>query len=108
MNAYPRDPGSSAVAYESDWNRKAPFGICPACGSVSVEDSSDSSPDVAFFQCSDRKCFSVISGMDEKTGEIFLTQIRTKWYENRPLNEWKEEEYAQRFKEEFIVEYGFA
>lgn len=37
-NEYPRAIGSDVVVTEKQWNQTAPFGHCPACGSIGIED----------------------------------------------------------------------
>jgi len=62
---YPRTPGSLEIAEPSALVEDAPFGHCPACGSVGMEDGPSFESDTMFFRCSDFEC-------------------RTYYYETRP------------------------
>jgi hypothetical protein len=53
---YPRKVGSSRVVYATQLCTEAPFGHCPACGSLGVEHLIEScDPDINFF-CPDKHC----------------------------------------------------
>ncbi len=56
MPNYPRVPGSDQRVSEDDWAMDAPFGHCPACGSLAMEDIQvPGDPEINFY-CSDTKC----------------------------------------------------
>ncbi len=69
--SYPRKPGSSSVVTEKEWNQDAPFGHCPACGSIGMEEIPiPGDPEITFF-CPDPKCLTVMGSRDP---------ARTKWF----------------------------
>ena len=63
--SYPREVGSPDIAEPSALLEEAPFGHCPACGSVGMEDGPSFESDTMWFSCSDFEC-------------------RTYYYETRP------------------------
>jgi hypothetical protein len=53
---YPRVPGSNTQVLERDWLQEAPFGRCPACGSLAMEDLPNPREEIVNFYCSDITC----------------------------------------------------
>lgn len=56
MAGYPRTPGSAMAVDEKDWNQASPFGCCPACGSMAMEDIQIPGDKDINFYCSDTLC----------------------------------------------------
>jgi len=79
MSCYPRRRGSSLAVNETEWNKESPFGHCPACGSVGIEEGPSSECEVALFRCSDESCFTLIF----VEGREFR-KIATAWSERKP------------------------
>lgn len=65
---YPRSPGSEDIVEPSSLVEDHPFGHCPACGSVGMEDGPSFESDIMFFGCSDFDC-------------------KTYYYETRPTSD---------------------
>ena len=53
---YPRTPGLLEIVEPSALVENAPFGHCPACGSVGMEDGPSFESDTMWFRCSDFEC----------------------------------------------------
>lgn len=83
---YARDPGSKGYILESQWNPKAPYGHCPACGSPGIEcrekkeraslETALPEEGIVLFSCSDKTCRT------KRTPRIRRAK-RTVWYEPR-------------------------
>lgn len=56
IRKYPRQPGSQTAVDENDWNQDAPFGRCPACGSLGIEEIAIPGDAEIAFYCSDMTC----------------------------------------------------
>lgn len=56
MSDYPRTPGSDIRVEKKNWNQNAPFGHCPACGSLAMEDIPIPGDLYINFYCSDITC----------------------------------------------------
>ena len=54
--AYPRQPGSATRIDETNWVENPPFGHCPACGSIGIEELAIVGDPVITFYCSDPTC----------------------------------------------------
>jgi len=102
MGEYPREPGSPGIVQEEKWNREAPFGHCPACGSLGIEEVPGIDCEGSYFRCSDESCRSNI------VVEHGRRETDTTWYENK-TPEHREQERAGtswnwgRFTYEFCV-----
>ncbi|KKW48085.1 MAG: hypothetical protein UY99_C0014G0015 [Parcubacteria group bacterium GW2011_GWA1_59_11] len=53
---YPREPQTAKRVAEADWAQSAPFGCCPACGSVGIEETIMSDEQEMCFFCPDEHC----------------------------------------------------
>ncbi len=73
--SYPRTPGLERIVHEEEWNPEAPFGNCPACGSIGIEELYIPGDKDITFYCSDGTCKTIM-------GERF--PARTKWYQTKP------------------------
>lgn len=68
--AYPREFNSEKIVHENDWNQEAPFGQCPACGSMGIEELHIAGDEDICFVCSDEKCLTIMGNR---------RPARTKW-----------------------------
>ncbi|MFA6406739.1 MAG: hypothetical protein WCW34_04450 [Patescibacteria group bacterium] len=81
-NKYPRAVGSDTIVTEKQWNQSAPFGYCPACGRIGIEELNiPGDPDICFY-CPDEGCKTIQNGRSQPA--------RTKW------NSEKTEELLER------------
>ena len=53
---YPREPQTATRVAEEEWVQGAPFGCCPACGSVGIEETLMSDEPEIWFFCPDEHC----------------------------------------------------
>ena len=74
---YPRNVGEIKFVLESEWEQKAPYGHCPACGSIGIEELAiPGDPDGAFY-CPDNYCKTIMGKRDP---------ARTKWNSMKPAD----------------------
>jgi hypothetical protein len=90
-NTYPRTAGSETVVHEKDWYQEAPFGFCPACGSLGIEELHiTGDPEIAFY-CSDLSCQTIMGRRRpartkwhcEKPAEIIRREVNGDWSWNQ-------------------------
>ncbi|MDP3934824.1 MAG: hypothetical protein Q8Q46_01230 [Candidatus Giovannonibacteria bacterium] len=62
------------------WNRKSPFGYCPACGVTGVEELPGFECEFAIFRCPNDLCFS-----KTPTEDGGFRIVHTVWHEKKPL-----------------------
>jgi hypothetical protein len=72
---YPRKPGEVKSVQESEWEQKAAYGICPACGNIGIEELAIPGDSEAAFYCPDVEC---------KTTMGHRAPARTKWNMEKP------------------------
>ena len=72
---YPRIPESDKVVHENDWYQEAPFGYCPACGSIGIEELHIAGDEDICFYCSDTTCKTIMGKRPP---------ARTKWNQTKP------------------------
>jgi len=72
---YPREIGSNKIVHESEWSHGGPFGYCPACGSIGIEELSIPGDEDSCFYCSDLSCKTIIGKR---------LPARTKWNQTKP------------------------
>lgn len=72
---YPRKPNSDTIVHEKDWGQGSPFGHCPACGSIGIEEIHISGDPVICFYCSDITCKTIMGSR---------SPARTKWNIDKP------------------------
>lgn len=58
------------------WNKKAPYGVCPACGAKGVE--TVSKPDLKGFQCTRPNCYTIYPKIEPY---LHGKPLRTHWYD---------------------------
>jgi hypothetical protein len=80
---YPRKPGSSVRVDVEQWVLDNPFGHCPACGSVGIEEFRTPGDPDARFHCSDETCMDTrghltIWGARKPEG-IRIIEIEKNW-----------------------------
>ena len=79
---YPRQIDSKEAVNGNDWNQNAPFGHCPACGSIGIEELHTSGGETIYFYCSDPMCKTIRDGM---------VPMQTKWNVAKPEKMQKRE-----------------
>jgi len=94
-NIYPRSPQSGKVVHEKDWNQGAPFGHCPACGSLGIEELHSSRNEPICFFCSDKNCQTI---MGERS------PARTRWNQGKPPDILKKEAEGWTWNDEYFPE----
>jgi hypothetical protein len=72
---YPREPGSDKIVHEDEWNQKIPYGYCPACGSIGIEELAIPGDEDGCFYCSDVTCKTIMGKR---------SPARTKWNRTKP------------------------
>lgn len=111
---YPRIPGSTEIAEPSALVEDAPFGHCPACSSVGIEDGPSSESDTMLFGCSDFNCrvffYETMPTQDEGKPLRGKGSERTGWSERKPSEVRTLEENMQswntlHFSQEFLQEH---
>jgi len=85
---YPRQPGEKKAVPREKWERNAPFGHCPACGSKGMEDVPCREADYIIFNCSDRDCLTVHLDMTDSSGEDVGVKCayHTIWIDEKPCD----------------------
>jgi hypothetical protein len=84
---YAREPGENKVVHLREWNHDAPFGHCPACGSLGMEDAPCRESEEILFQCSDMSCLTCDSEGVEDTSGLVAGVNRTyptSWSDKKP------------------------
>ena len=89
--AYPREVGSEKVVHENAWEQSAPFGYCPACGSIGIEELHIAGDEDICFVCSDETCQTVMGTR---------SPARTKWNQTKPQELSDMEEAGRSWNEE--------
>ncbi len=93
---YPREPGDQDAVLCKDWVDAPPFGYCPACGSVGMEEAPCEDSGYAIFLCSDPTCLTTHLEVPNPPGtsaEGVNHTYRTQWAHIKPP-EWRRKEKA--------------
>ena len=91
---YAREPGSNVVVHEKDWAQNVPFGYCPACGSIGIEELSIPGDTDACFFCSDETCKTIMGTRGP---------ARTKWNQEKPVDVLEKEKDGWTWNNEHFV-----
>ena len=107
---YSRILGSPDIAEPSAW-AESPFGHCPACGSVGMEDGPSFESDTMWFRCSDFECrtyyYETRPTLDENNPLRGKGSERTRWTETKTpeireleakLESWNTTHFSPEFR----------